>query len=77
MASSRFQLVLGISSSSPTSTAASATSAPAGGAEPSARVTRTLTLALSRTLYTCRSVSTRTFSSLAAQPTRTGAIPSL
>ena len=50
IASSSFHVSLGRSSSRPSSTAATATSLPAGGALPSARRTAMATLALSRTL---------------------------
>ena len=68
---------LGNSSSNPSSTAASATSLPGGGALPSALRTEIATFALARTLYAASPGVTFTESSCADQPTRNSARPIL
>ena len=75
IASSSFHDALGSSSSSPSSTAASATSLPAGGALPSASRTAIATGTRSRVRNVSFGGTTRTASSCAAKPTEISASP--
>ena len=75
IASSSRHDTLSCRASSPSSTAANATSAPASGLPPC--VTRTLAIAFSRIRYCALSAVTLTCSSCAARPTESLATPSL